>query len=219
MRILFKYPTRGRTKLFFAGLDSIYRNISDPDNFHVAITIDTDDSSMNNDTIIGEIMAYGNISIQLGHSESKINAINRDIPDYAFEVLMCMSDDMRFNFYGFDQIVRMEMPATLDHLLHFWDVDTKGTLATMYIAGKKWLESRGGEIYNSAYKSLFCDNEEEECAKILGKHKMVDYSIYTHLNPAYGHLSKDQMFIDQQEIGWTVDHATYLERRANNFYL
>lgn len=218
-KILFKYPSRSRPERFFEGLDSIYNNISDPDNFHVSCTIDIDDKSMFNQEVIDRIFEKPNISIQQGASLSKIDAINRDIPDILFDILVVMSDDMRFNIYGFDQLIKLEMPRSLDHMLHFWDVDTKGALSTMYIAGYKWFESRGRLIYRPEYKSLFCDNEEEECAKLLNKHKMVDYSIFTHLNPAYGHFPKDQMFIAQQEIGWTVDHATYLERKANNFYL
>lgn len=219
MKILFKYPSRGRVDRFFDGLDSIYNNIADKNNFHVACTLDVDDLAMNNEEIGNRIRAYGNISIQWGLSESKVHAINRDMPDIDFDIIVCMSDDMRYNIYGFDEMIRLEMPKSLDYLLHFWDTDTKGALATMYIAGINWFNKRNRLIYRPEYKSLFCDNEEEEVAKILDKHKLIHYSIYAHLNPAYGHLEKDEMFNRQQETGWSIDQQTYVARKINNFGL
>jgi len=131
-----------------------------------------------------------------------------------------MSDDMRVTCYGFDQILRTAFnDFGLDTLLHIPDQDAKSALQTMYIAGKTYFD-RFGFIYNPVYKSLFCDNEAHEIAVKLGKYRYLNYQgIIIHLNPSYGHLPKDEMYIRQQEIGWTKDQETFNERKSKNFYL
>jgi hypothetical protein len=223
-KILFKYPTRSRPDRFFAGMDSIYNNLNDRQNFSVLITADTDDHTMNNDEVKARIKTYPNAFVIYGESQSKIHAINRDFDIEGewsdFDILICMSDDMRFNLYGFDDVVRVDQNAIFpdfDGLLHYYDADTKGALATMYIAGRKFFD-RFGYIYHPSYKSLWCDNEIEECAKLLGKWHYTGYMIYQHLNPAYGHLERDDMFNVQQGY-WGEDERNYYERKSRNFDL
>lgn len=220
-KILFKYPSRGRSQRFLDGLDSIYNNVKDVDYFHVSVTLDDDDPVMNNESIISRINSYPNTSIAFGKSNSKIHAVNRDMPDYPFDILVNMSDDMRFTLYGFDQCIRVDMNAhfpDFDGLLHYPDQDAKEYLATMYIAGRKWWESRGRNIYHPSYKSLWCDNEEMELAQLRGKYFYCGYQMFEHLNPAYGHLEKDEMFLEQQGH-WNEDEQNYLKRKLIKFEL
>ena len=157
MKILIKYPSRGRPKQFFEGLQSIFDNLSETDNIHVALTLDTDDDKMNNPEVISKIESYPNTSIQWGLSESKIHAVNRDMPDIEWDVIVVMSDDMRFTFWGFDQVIRQQLDdQNLDKFLHIPDFDAKKALATMYIAGKTYF-NRLGYIYHPSYKSLWCE--------------------------------------------------------------
>lgn len=214
LKILVKYPSRGRPERFFKSLDSFYTNIAVNDHFHVSVTLDDDDVLMNNPPIIKRIKEYKNISIVWGKSESKVHAINRDMPPYPFDILLVLSDDMAFNFYGFDELIRMQFKDGLDWLIHLPDQDEKDRLATMYIAGKAFFD-RFGWIYNPVYKSLFCDTELMEIAKELGRYKYVDVpGVISHLLPAYGHLPSDQLWREQQQIGWTVDQKTYLSRKS-----
>lgn len=219
-KILFKYPTRGRADRFFQGLDSIVNNVADVDYYHVSVTLDEDDPVMNNRETIARIAEYKNVSIGWGLSKSKIDAVNRTMPDYQFDILVNMSDDMRFNIYGFDQMIRVDMNAhfpDFDGLLHYPDQDAKEFLATMYIAGRKFYE-RFGYIYHPSYKSLWCDNEVQDVAKMLDKYKYCGYQINVHLNPAYNHLPKDEMF-NRQQSDWNDDEKNYYERKARNFDL
>lgn len=198
--------------------------MQDLDNFHINCTIDFDDYQMTDAEVIDRIRSNdehnpGSLSIGWGYSESKVHAINRQMPFVDWDILCVMSDDMEITFYGFDQIIRQAFADSLDWLIHIPDNDAKGVLATMYIAGKDFY-NRFGYIYNPAYKSLFCDNEIQEVAQKLGRYKYVDCPcLIFHANPAYGHQPKDEMFIKQQEIGWTEDQETYNQRKANNFYL
>lgn len=218
---LFKFPSRGRPDRFFKSLDSIVYNISDKDHYHISCTLDVDDASMNNESVITTIKSYPNTSIEWGKSESKIHAINRDMPNIDWDICFCMSDDMLFNIFGFDTMVGVDMmthfPA-MDGLLHYPDQDAKEYLATMYIAGRKWWEFREKKIYHPSYKSLWCDNEEQDVAQRMGKYKYMGYQINLHLNPAYGHLEKDEMFL-QQQGHWNQDEENYKQRKSMNFHL
>lgn len=222
MIILFKYPSRGRPERFFNSLDSIYNHLANQEDFHVSCTLDTDDETMNDLWVIQKLATYKNLSIEWGESKSKIDAINRSMPNIPFDVIVGMSDDMNFNFYGFDDCIRADMNAHFpakDGLLHYPDQDAKHILATMYIAGRKWWEFRDKNIYHPDYKSLFADNEEQDIAQKLGRYHYCGYQINLHMNPAYGHLEKDAMFLSQQEIGWSEDQETYNFRKQNNFFL
>jgi hypothetical protein len=224
-KILVKYATRGRPERFFDGMESIYQNVSRVDGMRVLITADMDDASMVGEGVLKQIEKYPNAKIIHGTSESKIHATNRDmelLPDQwkDWDIIVNFSDDQRFIFYGWDEIIRQELYAHgLDTLLHIPDQDAGAHLAVMYIAGRPFYD-RFGFIYNPAYKSLFCDNEVMEIAQKLGKYRYSNTpGVFVHLNAAYGHSEKDAMFLEQQEIGWTIDQETYNERKANNFYL
>lgn len=218
---LFKFPSRNRPDRFFSSLDSIYKNVSDKNYFHVCATLDEDDLLMNNKTVIDRINTYPNISIAWGKSTSKINAINRNMPDIHWDICINMSDDMIFTTFGFDVMIGVDM---LNHfpdysgLLHYPDQDAKAALATLYVAGRKWWEFRGKQIYHPSYKSLWCDNEEQLAAKTCGKYLYLGFPLVLHLNPAYGHLPKDEMF-ERQQSDWSVDESNFLQRRAINFDL
>lgn len=220
-KILIKYPSRNRPERFFDGLDNIHQFAVDKDYFHISCTLDEDDETMSNNSVVARVNEYPNTSIEWGKSKSKIDAVNRSIPDYPFDILVCFSDDMRFNILGFDQMIRVDMNAhfpNFDGLLHYPDQDAKEYLATMYVAGKNWWEFRNKNIYHPTYKSLWCDNEEQLVAQMCGKYKYLGYQINVHLNPAYGHLERDTMFNEQQSH-WNDDEKNFNERKKRNFDL
>ena len=216
MRILIKYPSRGRPAAFFEGLDSVVINLHDASKTAVWCNLDIDDPT--SDKIRKNIHKYYDaVTIYecLDYSKNKVDAINRGgkLPD--FDVLAVFSDDMRFTSSGFDAIIRYAFAdGNLDKLIHLPDQDAKDALATMYIAGRTFYE-RFGYVYHPSYKSLWCDNEIMEVAQRLGKYEYVNYpGVIAHLNPAYGHGPKDEMFLEQQRIGWDEDHKNYMRRKT-----
>lgn len=221
--ILFKLPSRGRPERFFRALDSIVNNLAAPYAYHISCTLDVDDPTMNNAEVITKIAHYENISIGYGMSKSKVHAINRGMIYQKWDILVNFSDDMVFTVYGFDEMIRLEMQQNFpdtDGYLHFPEKDSMAALCVLTICGKKYYD-RFGYIYHPDYKSLFCDNEQMEVAKKLGKYVYIPYIIFEHRNPAYSHYSeqRDEMFNQQQEIGWTVDQETFNKRKAINFGL
>lgn len=218
MKILIKYPSRGRPKAFFEGLDSIVWNLHDADNTVVLCTLDHDDHSVTQEFYDQLVQYKTKVTLYwiAGTSKSKIHAINRDnsfLPNW--DAAVVFSDDMRFTSLYFDKIIRDKFAdGDLDKLLHFPDQDAKHALATMYIAGKTFY-NRFGYVYHPSYRSLWCDNEIMEVAQKLGKYHYIDYpGVITHLNPAYGYGEKDEMFIEQQRVGWDEDHKNYMRRKS-----
>lgn len=224
LNLLCKFPSRGRPERFFKSLDSFLNNVQDTDNYRICLTLDEDDETMNCEDVIGRLLKYksngANLYIDWGLSSSKVHAINRGVPDGEWDIILVHSDDMLLDFYGFDEIIRQEFrEAGLDTLLHLPDNDAKEVLATMFIAGRDFY-NRFGHIYHPSYKSLWCDNEIHCIAKMLGRYRFANIpGVVTHLNPAYGHLPKDNMFEEQQAIGWSEDKENYDLRASQNFGL
>jgi hypothetical protein len=225
LKILFKFPCRGREKVFFESLDSLNDNIRDKQNYLISLTIDVDDAILNTPEVVERINEYPNTEIQWGYSKSKIHAINRSMPEYDWDIIICWSNDQFATFYGFDDIMRMDILNKwgnngLDGLAHFPEPDTKDILNVLYIATRKYYE-RFNYIYHPSYQSLWCDNESMLVAKALGKyHFFGTTGLYVHKNPAYSHhkMERDELF-DQQQGLWQVDEDNFQKRKANNFDL
>jgi len=185
------------------------------DNYHIFVTVDDDDKSMQQD------FNYEQAVIKGGESKNKIHAINRDLNMTAgWDILVNMSDDMVFTRKGFDNTIRWSFTRDhqidLDLCLHFPD-GNRNDLITMAIMGKDYFE-RFGYIYHPDYKSLFCDNEMTEVAKILDCYKYNDEKILEHRHPAYGKAHMDLQYI-KTEAFYREDEITYHNRKKNNFNL
>lgn len=222
-RILFKYPCRGREKMFFESLDSIYENVYDLDNFHVSCTIDTDDEILTAPHVQLKLREYSNLSIGWGLSDCKISAINRSMPDYDFDILICWSNDMFWTFRGFDDYLRQMINGVfpdMDGLYHLPEMDAKDALNVLFICTRKYYD-RFKYIYHPSYKSLWCDNESLAVAKMLNKyHYDGSVGMFIHKNPAYAHhgVERDEKFNYDQSF-WGVDEMNFHNRMANNFDL
>lgn len=223
MKILIKYPSRSRPQRFFEGLDSIVNLMADKENYDILCTFDKDDPTMANATVMGRLAEYRHTWHTYGTSTSKIDAINRDLgyyPTKDWDILICMSDDMRFIAYGWDQLIRegfQHNAPDLDAFLHYPDSTARNMLCTMSIMGRKYFE-RDGYIYHPSYQSLWCDNEAMEVAKMRGKYIYMGIQIFDHLHPAYRLAEWDEQYTRQQGL-WNVDEANFIERKRHNFYL
>lgn len=225
LRILYKFPCRGRRDMFFESLDSLNNNIRDRNNYFISLTLDTDDTILNTPEVIEKINTYPNVGIEWGLSDSKVNAINRSMPDYDFDLIICWSNDMHLTMTGADDIIRSYVYDLInlygdDFLLHIPEKDSMEHLNVLYIATRKYYE-RFGYIYHPSYLSLFCDNETFDIAKILKKYHYVGtLGLYEHRNPAYHHynIQRDELFNEQQSH-WSIDELNYNQRKARNFDL
>ena len=211
--------------MFFESLNSLHDNIRDKDNYHISLTLDLDDEILHTAEVMDMISEYPNTSIEWGYSKSKIHAINRSMPEYDWDIIICWSNDMTCLFYGMDDIIRMDMLSKWGHkgfdgLGHWPEPDTKDILNVLYVATRKYYD-KFGYIYHPSYLSLWADNESMLVAKMLGKYQFFNTNgLYVHRNPAYSHhgIEKDELFKEQQSL-WITDEKNFIERKSRGFDL
>ena len=226
LKLLFKFPCRQRTELLFKSLDSLDSNIRDRNNYHISLTLDIDDIVLNTEEVIDRIMKYPNVSIEWGYSKSKVEAINRSMPDYDYDVLICWSNDMFMTMFGADDIMRdyilhiANSREDFDFLIHFPERDSMEHLNVLYVATKAYYQ-RFNYIYHPSYLSLWCDNETYMVSKLLNRYHYIGVlDLYEHRNMAYTRygIERDELFNQQQAL-WSVDEENYQKRKAMNFEL
>lgn len=226
MKILVKFPSRSRPKKFLSTL-SKYIDLSTRNDIHYLITIDSDDVTMNNGDIL-QTLNQKNVTYFIGHSSSKVHAINRDISKIKeqWDILVLASDDMICQCPAWDEILRKEMqqhfPDT-DGVLYHWDGDEatarhdngKG-LNTMCILGRKYYD-RFGYIYHPTYKSLWCDNEFGDVSRILGKEYKSNTVLFKHEHFSNSpHVKLDALMVKTQSY-FSEDKKNYMQRKGINF--
>jgi hypothetical protein len=220
MRLLIKFPTRGRKEKFFSVLDEYYSHLSDLDNTTFLISLDKDDTQMNNTEVVNKLKSYKNLKYFYGSSKNKVDAVNRDINKVNdWDIVLLASDDMIPQVEGYDQLIREEMSNTYsdtDGILWFNDGNRKD-LNTLCILGKKYYK-RFNYIYNPEYKSTWCDNEFTEVGNILKKQKFIDQIIIKHEHPDWGFGSRDEIHRLNLE-NENYDKSVYFKNKVMNFGL
>ena len=176
MHLLLKYPTRNRPIKFMQNLNAYLQKASGKHKITVVVTMDIDDSSMNNNPmryfLTNKIGDNVDVSFSYGKSEGKISAINRMVPTTDWDIVVSTADDMEPVEDEWDDIIVQDMVREFPDLngsLNYNNdprLEAKGangfeTLITLPVIGRK-LYDRFGYIYHPAYKSEWCDNEQTE---------------------------------------------------------
>lgn len=226
MVILMKFTSRERPEQL---LETIRQYIEMANNFSEMVfcfSFDEDDYSYRNENFtysVFNLLCNNEKSlIYFGNSAGKIDAINRDVEQFSkinhWDILLNISDDQRPIVKGYDDIIRNAMPSDLDASI--WHTDGQNRVNTQEIIGRKYYE-RFNYIYNPSYKSLFCDNEATEVARILGKQIKDQRMIIKHYHPAWGSsesFKKDALY-QRNDSFWEEDEATFNARKKINFGL
>lgn len=219
MKILIKFPTRGRKDKFFNVLDQYYQFANNINLIHFQITIDEDDLTMNNSEVLDRFLKYKNLSYNIGISNNKIHAVNRDIIVDDWDIILLASDDMIPKVKGYDDVIRTKMselyPNT-DGVLWFNDGNRKD-LNTLCILGREYYK-RFNYIYHPEYKSLWADNEFMKVANILNKQTFIDQVIIHHEHPDWGYGGRDVIHKLNMEND-RYDMNVFLKRQFKNFDL
>lgn len=182
MNLLIKYPTRNRKDVFFKTFDLYYNKLSGKHNVEFVVSMDADDSSMNQSAVHSFLDSKKNVCYCYGENKGKVQAINANMQDRDFDVLLLASDDMIPVVDGYDDIICTKMQEhfpELDGCLHFNDGRARSELNTLSIMGKKMYE-HFGYIYHPDYTSLWCDNEFHDVTVAMGKSAWVDQIIIRH---------------------------------------
>lgn len=220
MKILIKFPTRNRKDKFFTVLDQYYNLSENIDDIEFLITIDSDDTTMNNNETLDKLKTYKNLKYDLGFSKNKIDAVNRGIINDNYDIILVASDDMIPKVKGYDNIIRLKMqelyPDT-DGVLWFNDGNQGNRLNTLCILGKKYYQ-RFNYIYHPDYTSLWADNEFMDVANLLNKQTYFNEVIIRHEHPDVGFGQRDFVHFDNIKYD-RIDNGVYNKRKQNNFYL
>lgn len=223
--ILVKFATRSRPQKFAGCIANLINNAAQPDKMLILVSIDEDDLPMVDIMKQYEKAPANNIQFVCGHSKNKIDAINRDVNEcaYDWDILINYSDDQEFVMQGYDDVIREQMKAHFpngDGVLHFRDQAWKKMeLMAMSIMDRKYY-NRFGYIYYPEYASLFADDDALEVARKLNRYKYIgdDTIIFNHLHPGYGKGEMDIQY-RKTEAFYQSDEQIFIERSKKNFGL
>jgi len=221
MKILIKFPTRGRKHKFLNTFKKYYDLCSNIENIKFLISVDSDDLDMTSEDTLEILDSFKNTDVIIDNSESKIHAVNRDVvSDESWDILLLASDDMIPQVKGYDKIIVEKMlehyPDT-DGVLWFNDGFQGNRLNTLCILGKKYYE-RFNYIYYPEYKSTWCDNEFMDVANILNKQTYFDEIIIKHEHPDWGYGNRD-LIHGKNQADLNFDSNLYNQRKLSNFGL
>lgn len=214
MRILLKYPTRQRPDLFRSTLREYIDTANGP--MAIVVTIDQDDRTMNHHEMHAWILAQG-ASYHVNPRRGKITAINAHIPADGWDILVLASDDHLPEKMGWDTAIKEDMPADLDAMLWYKEIK-QDRICLMPILGKTYYD-RFGYIYHPEYISLWCDNEQTEVAKRLGKLIQSDVELFRNESPDWGGTVRRDHLYRVNNNYFHKDHTTYRRRERRNFDL
>ena len=228
MKIIYSFPSRSRPEKFKACMENI-KEMSDDSDYTVLVKGDSDDASMNNADMWNWLSKnhYGHYVNFWEHSKNKIHAMNRNL-DFLVpgigDIIIGMSDDMKFTERGFDNIIRKDMRdhfPDLDGVLHYNDGMQKSNVMTMSIMGREYF-NRTGYIYHPEYASLWCDVEATEVAFMLDRYKYMsnDNIIFRHMHPVWKLAEWDEQYRKSESADlYAADKAVILARRARKYDL
>jgi len=221
-KILIKFPTRGRPAKFFNVLQEYIDKADDLSRIAFLISMDVDDSSMNNEPVREHFKHLGGNAVKIvyfyGNNTSKVQAINADMDKVTgWDIVLLASDDMIPVVRGYDTIIRSDMND------HFRDMDGvlwysdggQNNINTLSIMGKKYYDEFN-YIYNPEYISLWCDNEFTDVSLALNKCYKSDKVIIEHQHPVYQKTNYDELYVKNESF-FHVDKETYERRKERNF--
>lgn len=218
MNLLIKFPTRDRPDKFFSTLKIYKEYANNLNNIKFIISCDHDDTTMNNPEVKQTLENFGiNYKLFYGNNKSKVEAINANMENLEFEVLLLASDDMIPQIKGYDEIILNDMEKKfpdLDGVLWYFDGYQK-RLNTLSIMGKKYYD-RFKFIYNPAYKSLWCDNEFMLISQYYRKIAHSDQVIIRHVHPSSNGCKYDELYKRNDSFN-DIDRETFIKRYSQGF--
>jgi hypothetical protein len=216
MRLLIKLASRSRPDKLLSVAKKYIEFARDTSNTQFIISLDVDDPTVTEELKCLLTAIHPCIRICMGTSNSKIHAMNRDIPETnTFDILLLASDDMVPEVMGYDNIIREKMKkhySDTDGVLFFNDGYNGRNLNTLSILGCKYYR-RFGYVYYPGYKSFYCDNEFMVVADRLKKQTYFETTIIRHQHFVTGYAEFDSLY-QRNSIYIKGDMALYTARNT-----
>lgn len=217
MNIIIKIPCRGRPEKFKQTFLEYQNKLSNQHNVNFICSFDHDDPLMNSNDIKEFLSQFNNTKYFYGYNKNKIEAINADIGDAIFDILIQGSDDMTPIYQNYDDIICVDMMKhfpDLDGSLHYYNPMWAERLDVNYIVGYNFYK-KFNYIYHPSYKSIHCDNEFTEVKNSLNKNYFFSCgkSMFIH-----SFITND----DTANKNWQYNHEDYQNyeyRKGKNFDL
>ena len=222
-RVCFKYASRSRPDQFMRVLDMYTSMLSMKHDYHFVISMDTNDTTMNNDrikTYLDTKRQSFQMEYYYGESRNKVDAINRDMIAPWFDILLLISDDMIPQVKGFDDIIVQHFKthfSDYDGMLNFNDGMRTDwpSLCTLTVYGYTYYK-RFGYIYNPEYESVYCDNEQTDVGRLLERICDIDEVIIRHEWNSAEFQDDLRMKTEAPEY-YRKDRETYMRRKESQF--
>tara|TARA_R110000824_G_scaffold9415_4_gene42159 strand:+ start:48589 stop:49302 length:714 start_codon:yes stop_codon:yes gene_type:complete len=183
MILMVQFATRNRQEQFLKCLQLYVDTLSGKNDVFFNISCDEDDSSMNcEDTMRRIHEIYPQCFINFNNNSTKVEAINANVSERQFDVVINASDDMNPQIHGWDEEIRIGFEKHFpdyDGVLHFNDGVVGELLNTLCILGRPYYD-RFGYIYCPQYKSLCCDDEFTAISNMLNKSIYINKIIIRH---------------------------------------
>lgn len=221
--LLIQFPTRERPEKFLMVAQKYINLLKDKQNWMMNVSCDTDDFSMNNTKMINAVYSLaeeGHIFLNFNDNVNKIQAVNANVNDFEYDIILLASDDMIPKEPNYDETIReyyRKFFPNYDGVLHFNDGYQADRLNTLSILGKAYY-NRFGYIYNPIYQSFYADDEFDNVSRRIGKRKYFDQCIIKHEHPNFGFVPNDALYI-KNNAPMEHDKSIYQQRLANNFGL
>lgn len=217
MRILIKFPSRGRPDQFKTVLKKYIDYLSGNHSVKFLFSFDVDDSTMNN----SDIRKYlSDLKIENEHfyenNSNKIQAINANMENQVFDILILASDDMIPVTKNYDDEIVKKFEKSglgLDCMLHTHSPRWADLLDINCIMGWDYYK-RFNYIYHPAYKSIFSDNEYTDVSKILKR------NVFTQNFSPFRHEWKSGDSTERKNFQFNhEDSVTFEDRKKRNYDL
>jgi hypothetical protein len=222
MRILLKCPTRSRPKQVIETLRKYIDLANKPDLIGICVSCDTDDATMHDPNVDYHItnLPVEWVKIFYSDNSSKIEAVNADMDkiEWAWDIVILVSDDMIPKVKGYDDIIRSNMTPDLDRIVWVNDGVQGYFLNTLSIMGRKMYDSIG-YIYHPSYKSLFCDNEFTDLCKgsLASKCSYIETVLIRHEHFRTGFPEKNDALYQKNQRYWSADFKNYISRKTYEY--
>lgn len=208
--------------MFYKAIMNISNTIETKD-YEILVSADENDKTMNNPQMRRFASQNKHIKIIYGNSESKIDAINRDLNQASnWDILVNMSDDMHFKVRSWDKKIIQQSKSvwcdSLDWLGNWNDGYVGSALPTMSIMGYDYF-IRDNYIYHPSYKSFSCDAEQMFVAQARGRYHYFPEILFKHEHPANNRKMRSDSLYKVNAIHSKGDVENYFNRLNNDFYV
>lgn len=193
--------------------------MSSSDNYFIVAKIDEDDPKLEKYKI--GLHLYPEVIPRFGLSNNKIHSINRSLDDIPyFDIIIIMSDDIRWDVKGFDDELRKAFTffsPQLNGTIHVPDDHGKQKTSIVSILGVNLFKELG-YLYYPEYKSVFCDDDFTQMTKLMNRYAFINKRMFTHLHPLWGLSGWDTQYREtESKENYNHDREVFLKRKQNNF--